>query len=108
MSVPAPTTILSNQAIVASAQAIAIHSITERVVPGGIKNEQGSGISIGTAYLEIPHAIRKGNAASEPISYEPLTKRYYPDPCNEILNKSSTTVKDFRASVGIDLTPRFI
>lgn len=101
-----PTVIVSNQAVAVSGQAIAIHSIGERVISGGIKKEQGAGISIATAYLEIPNAIQKGNAAVAPTSYK--TSSNYPVPCNEIFNKSSIRVKDFRASVGIDLTPRYV
>ena len=105
MSVPLPSTITDLQAIRSSEQAIAIHSISERLVPGGPKAAQGSRITAATAYLEIPRAFQTQTVT--PISFNPIIGRYSPDQINDIINKGSVQIKYFKASVGIDLSPVF-
>nr|BDT62672.1 MAG: wsv432-like protein [Metapenaeus ensis nimavirus]GBG35479.1 wsv432-like protein [Metapenaeus ensis nimavirus] len=107
MSVPVPSVILNNKAIAASSIAIAIHSLAEHADTGKADSEQGSRISISTAYLTIPEAIRKTSFASAPIVYDTLSGRYFPDPCWAILNDSLVTVRDFKNTVVVDLTPLF-
>nr|BDT63027.1 MAG: wsv432-like protein [Trachysalambria curvirostris nimavirus] len=109
MSERVPSLISSNTAIATSAHAIAIHSLAERIVPDGVKSKQGSRISRATAYLTLPESIRQVSSSSGPIAYDPLNKRYYPDPCDDVLNDSSITVKEFLKSVGVaDLGPLYV
>ena len=105
MSVPLPNSITGIQAIRSSEQAIAIHSISERLVPEGPKASQGSQITAATAYLAIPRALQ--NQSMIPIAFNPMTGRYLPDRVNDILNKASVRIKYFKESVGVDLSPMF-
>nr|GAV93207.1 hypothetical protein SCV_087 [Chionoecetes opilio bacilliform virus] len=103
---PLPNVITGLQAIRSSAQAIAIHSISERLVPGGPKSQQGSVISAASAYLILPREIQ--DQSISPIVLNPLTGRYLPDRVNESLNMASVQIKNFKKGLGIDLIPLFI
>lgn len=104
MSVPIPVVFNSNRAAAASAKAIAVHSIAQRVItPNPAMGQQPYKISVGTAYVDIPNSMKR---ETTPVVYEPINKRYYPDPVDRILTAASYTVLDYKKSVSIDLNLR--
>ena len=102
MSVPVPVPVNYNRAVVASAQAIAVHVVSQRLLPGHTNNK----ISVGTAYVDIPNSMKRERQVANPVVYEPISERYYPDPVGRIFTNATHTVQAYRESVSIDLKPR--
>ncbi|AAL33434.1 hypothetical protein SWSSV_gp143 [White spot syndrome virus] len=92
MSVPEPTLFTTNRSVNASFKAITVHAISQRLPM--------TNINIGTAYIELPNTIKEGLDNPKPIYFDPLSKKYKPDTCTDVLDSLDVSLEDYRKSIG--------